>query len=151
MSPPAYGRAYRDFVRWCRTRNLNPMPAHPWTVASHLRWCESRHPYAAIVKRLKAISRAHVLRCHGVPDRHPTVTRTMRQIEKRSRTDGKRSDLFRDKDFLDPADEPPIAEDQGRESSGIARRSLSTKPKLVQRRPGRKKKPKGPKAAKKKS
>lgn len=137
MTAPTYGRAFRDFVRWCRNRRLASMPAHPWTVAAYLSWCEHRHPYAAIVKRLKAISRAHVLRCHRVPDRNPTVIRTLREIERRNRTRSDRAALFEETDFLD--DEAEDKASENREKTPASRRQIMrSKPRLVHRRPRRK-------------
>ena len=76
-------RAWKDFVVWCRSRGLKALPAHPWTVAVFARWCEPRLPVAQIARNLRTIARVHLLAGHPVPDRHPTVRRTMRSIEAR--------------------------------------------------------------------
>lgn len=146
MTTPTYGRAFRDFVRWCRSRRLSPMPAHPWTVAAYLIWCEHRHPHAAIVKRLKAISRAHIRHCRRVPDRHPTVVRTLREIERRCRTLGDRAALFDAADFLEEASLDEASGGQvpeGPEDAPARRRqTLRSKPRLVERRPRKKRRKK---------
>ncbi|MCW5699118.1 MAG: hypothetical protein KIT00_04695 [Rhodospirillales bacterium] len=83
-----------DFVAWCKLRRLTPLPAHPWTVAAYARWCEPRHRFPVVVKRINAIARAHILSCETPPDRHPMVTRTLRLIEMRERARPQRSALF---------------------------------------------------------
>ena len=115
------------------------MPAHPWSVAAYAGWCERRHSYGDILGRIKAIGRAHVLRSHRSPHRHPTVMRTLRAIRARAATSGPRSDLFRDADFLHdrqqaPASEAPPAADE-RESGTRSRMRLRRTPRLVSRRP----------------
>ncbi len=120
------------------------MPAHPWTVAAYARWCEPRQRYRTIVKRIKAIARAHLLNCLRPPDRHPTVRRTLRMIETRNRHKGERAGLFRAEDFVGPAGaptafsapSPPLAPP----SSPVAPRplrALRSSPRLVSRRPRR--------------
>jgi hypothetical protein len=94
MSVKKRERAWSDFASWCKARGLRALPAHPWTVAAYARWCEARHRYAIIVEQINAISRAHVLACALPPDRHPTVTRTLRTIETRHRSRADRAALF---------------------------------------------------------
>jgi hypothetical protein len=127
-------KAWSDFAAWCKTRGLQALPAHPWTVAAYARWCETRYRYPIIVMRIRAIARAHVLACATSPDRHPTVTRTLRTIEARGRTRASRAALF-------PADEV------GRAAAAVVKpprrslrerrreRSLRASPRLVSRRP----------------
>ena len=119
--------AWRHFEAWCRARRLRPLPAHPWTVAAYARWCERRQGYPAIVQRLQAIARVHLLKRQKPPVRHPTVTRTMRMIERRSRGGG--AALFRDKDFnavaVSPAPDAP----------GASTKAMRSTPRLVSRRP----------------
>ena len=120
-----------EFVAWCRARGLRPLPAHPWTLAAYVRWCEPRHRYQGIVKRLRAIARVHVLRCRKPRDGHPTVTRTLRRIEARARAKQQGAALFRAEDFTNnqaPAAEAPDGDDG-------ARRVLRSAPPLVRRRP----------------
>ncbi len=119
------------------------MPAHPWTVAAYARWCEPRQGYRTIVKRIKAIARAHLLNCLRPPDRHPTVRRTLRMIETRARHKGGRAALFRAEDFVGPAGAPAASSASSQPSPpspGVTarrRRSLRSSPRLVSRRPPR--------------
>jgi hypothetical protein len=122
-------RLWRDFADWCRGRRLRPLPAHAWTVAAYLRWCERRRRSPSMAMRLRAIARVHVLAGAAPPDRHPLVGRTLRLIEARQRTS--RAALFHDRDFTNPGDarapEPPPAP--------ARRRALRATPRLVIRRP----------------
>ena len=120
--------AWQHFEAWCRRRRLRPLPAHPWTVAAYARWCERRQGYAAIVQRLQAIARAHLHKRLKPPERHPTVTRTLHVIERRSRADG--AALFRDEDFTAAARPAPASEDPG-----AAAKAMRSTPRLVSRRP----------------
>ncbi len=128
----ARGRAWADFSAWCRRRGLRALPAHPWTVAVYARWCEDRHRYPAIVKRIGVIARAHLLGCQPAPDRHPLVMRTLRMIERRAH--GQNSALFHDADFL--ADGGATAKPRRRSPKRIkGLKGLRTAPRLVPRRP----------------
>ena len=117
------------------------MPAHPWTVAAYARWCEPRQRYRTIVKRIKAIARAHLLNCLRPPNRHATVRRTLRMIETRARHKGGRAGLFRAEDFVGPAGAPAASSAAARPSppsprvTARRRRSLRSSPRLVPRRP----------------
>ncbi len=131
MSTKNREKAWSEFVSWCRVRGLKALPAHPWTLAAYARWCEPRHKYAHIVARVRAIARAHLLACTAAPDRHPTVTRTLRTIEIRQRTKGQRSALFGD-DIAVPATAPA----KPKLPRGTRRpRGLRQGPRLVSRRP----------------
>lgn len=131
--------AWRHFVGWCKARRLRPLPAHPWTLAAYARACERRFPQSAIAGRVRAIAKAHVLQGHSPPDRHPTVTRTLRMIETRQRRQQQGSDLF-EADLADTPPPPPPqdgpAPADAVESSPL-RRSLRSTPRVVSRRPGR--------------
>ena len=124
-------RDWRHFVTWCRARGLRSLPAHPWTMAAYARSCERRHRHATIVRRLAAIARMHVLHRHDSPDRHPTVTRTLRVMA--ARAGRSRVVLFRPRDFLEP-DVPDGATQDGNVGETRARRVLRTTPRLVARR-----------------
>ncbi len=150
MSARIAERAWKDFAAWCATRGLRPLPAHPWTVAAYARWCEPRQRYQTIVRRIKAIARAHLLHCLRPPDRHPTVRRTLRMIETRTRHKGERAGLFRAEDFVGQAGAPvalpaPPGPSRPHEPprpetgpAGTRRlRPLRSTPRLVSRRPGR--------------
>lgn len=73
---------------------MQPLPAHPWTVAAYARWCESRKRRTSIAERVRAIARAHLLAGAPSPDRHSVVQRTLSLIEARERTRGQRAGLF---------------------------------------------------------
>jgi hypothetical protein len=116
------------------------MPAHPWTVAAYARWCEPRHRHQTIVKHVRAIARMHVLHCLKPPDRHPTVARTMRAIETRTRTRRAGAALFRAEDFAaaEARDAgPPSGPERDTENESRGRRGLRATPRLVPRRPSR--------------
>lgn len=138
MARRAQDKAWVEFIAWCRARRLTPLPAHPWTVAAYARWCEGRHRYPAIITRIRAISRAHLLRCCPPPDHHPTVARTLRLIEARERTRSQRASLFSEDDYK-PA--PLPAADFKRSGTEPARRArtcaraMAGQPRLVSRRP----------------
>src|SRR5512132_135303 len=108
MSARRREKAWNDFASWCKARGLRALPAHPWTVAAYARWCEARHRYPVILKQIKAIGRAHVLACASSPDRHPTVTRTLRTIESRNRSHADGASLF-PADEIVRAESPPAA------------------------------------------
>lgn len=114
------------------------MPAHPWTVAAYARWCEPRHRHQTIVKYVRAIARMHLLNCFKPPDRHPTVTRTLRAIETRTQARRAGAGLFRAEDFTAaesthagdiPGPNAPAGKDTRQ------RRVLRATPQLVSRRP----------------
>ncbi len=145
MTTASDGRAWAHFSAWCRARGLRPLPAHPWTVAAYLRWCEPRLGTARIGHRLKAIARRHFLNKLKSPVRHPTVSRTLRLIERRTRTRGERAALFKPEDFLTL--EPNLYEktwggkdpEPGDMPGDIkARRTFRTTPRLKPRRPNSK-------------
>ncbi|HJN22969.1 MAG: hypothetical protein QF583_05010 [Rhodospirillales bacterium] len=130
-------KAWKDFVHWCAKRGLNAIPANPWTVAAYARWCEPRRRYPVIAKGVKVIARMHLLNCLHSPDSHPTVRRTLRQIEVRAESKGLRTDLFRVEDFRKNA---AAGEASAKIESGSPNRrpprALRSTPKLVIRRPG---------------
>jgi hypothetical protein len=140
-------KAWKDFADWCASRGLRSLPAHPWTLAFYARWCEGRHRHPTIVKRLKAISRVHLLNCHKPPDRHPVVTRTVRILESRINAKRRGAALFDADDFLangtNAAAAPSTASRQTRAPADrtpradkpLAKRIMRSTPKLVSRRP----------------
>jgi hypothetical protein len=135
MRTGKHEKAWSDFADWCRARGLRALPAHPWTVAAYARWCEVRHRFPVILRRIRVIARVHLLECAPAPDRHPTVTRTLRMLEVRSRTRDTRAALF-------PADEAATgaAGSTGKAPRRVVRgrrreRPLRGAPRLVSRRP----------------
>jgi hypothetical protein len=130
MSLRVREKAWADFVSWCAARRLDPLPAHPWTLAAYARWCETRHRYPVLVNRIRAIARAHLLHCASPPDRHPVVARTLRMIEMRERSRPLRGKLFAEPALAPAETAPPPAE-----RKTAARRTLRSTPPLVSRRP----------------
>lgn len=131
------GLEWRHFVRWCKLRGLRPLPAHPWTLGAYVRACERRFPKGAMPGRIQAIAKAHVLQGYSPPDRHPTVTRTLRSIQEGEQQRRQGSDLF----SADIADRTPQAPKGGNGKDETAaerkRRSLRHVPPLVSRRPSK--------------
>lgn len=134
MSTKIRERAWVEFVAWCRSRGLKPLPAHPWTVAAYARWCEARHKYPSIVGRIRAIARQHLLKCVSAPDRHPTVARTLRTIEVRQRTRSQRAALFAADEVAAPA-RTRAKMTRSQEMRQKRKRGLRQAPRLVSRRP----------------
>jgi hypothetical protein len=133
---------WADFVAWCKSRKLRPLPAHPWTLAAYMRWCEIHCRQPNIAKRVKSIARAHLYHCAASPDRHPTVTRTLRMIEVRHRTQAKRAALFRAEDFAVPEQSKSPGQSNSKDAKTRnntarkrSRRALRSSPHLVSRRP----------------
>ncbi len=127
-----------DFVDWCRARRLKPLPAHPWTVAAYARWCDTHCRRPNVSKRIEAIARAHIFYCATSPDRHPTVIRTLRIIERHRQSQANRSALFPSEDFAGSgAAKPPVPKNKTKtkKTPDKARRSLRSSPPLVARRP----------------
>ena len=129
-------KAWSDFKQWCKARGLRPLPANPWTIAAYASWCEARHGFPLIAKRIRVIARVHLLECAGAPDRHPTVTRTLHALEMRNRSRASRAALF-------PRDETASS---GRKEGKVPRAAwrprrtqggLRASPRLVARRPKR--------------
>ena len=74
----AYSADWRDFLSWCASKQLAPLPAEPQTVAwylGHLARELHRKP-ATIERRLTAIAQAHQLA--GEPS--PTSTKAVRDV-----------------------------------------------------------------------
>lgn len=131
-------QAWTDFTEWCRARGLKALPAHPWTVAAFARWCERRIPLIQIIRNVRVIARVHLLACQPVPDRHPTVRRTLRAIEARQQARRQGAALFRADDFLAAGRVKaagPVGTDGDRPQGTPKRRTLRSRPNLVSRRP----------------
>lgn len=136
MARRAREKGWLEFVAWCRARRLTPLPAHPWTVAAYVRWAERRYRLPALITRVRAIARVHLLNCCTPPDSHPTVTRTLRLLEARERTRGHRAALFPENECAPaPAPAKPLP---GRKASRRGKggmRTMAVQPRLVSRRP----------------
>jgi hypothetical protein len=131
-------KLWNDFEQWCHNRRLRSLPAHPWTLAAYVRWCETRHRYPAILERIRTIARIHLLACAAAPDRHPTVMRTLRTLELRNRTHAGRAALFPADEVTAVAEAVPAAAAGARPRRSRPRRTervLRSAPPLVRRRP----------------
>lgn len=147
MKKAVQEKTWKDFADWCGSRGLRALPAHPWTLAYYARWCEGRHRHPTIVKRLKAISRVHLLNCHKPPDRHPVVARTVRILESRIHAKRRGAALFHAEDFLAngtdtgsgasvEAIQPRIVANRDPQAGKpCPKRVMRSTPKLVSRRP----------------
>lgn len=142
-------RLWSDFKRWCASKGLKPLPAHPWTIAAYLRVVDRRatgEDGARAAKRaLDVIAREHVLKTARVPTRHPTVQKTLELIERRTAVRAQHAALFDERDILaetppDPDEQSPEARDgeDDHDQRGRTRRMLGSRPKLKRARPGRK-------------
>ena len=137
----AHGKAWNEFSRWCQARGLKAIPAHAWTVATYVRWCEQRHDYPDIVTHIKAIARRHLIAGHPDPERNPMVRRTMEIIERRQENAHQRSALFEEDDFkARPEEVFPEPEEEFEETESPVKskrkvQSMRSTPKLVSRRP----------------
>ena len=72
--------------------------------------------------------------CHKPPDRHPTVTRTLRVIENRHALRRRGAALFRAEDFAVAGPTAP-GPDRAGTPTRSRRRTLVARPRLVSRRP----------------
>lgn len=136
MKKRGYDKAWKEFVRWCRSRGLKPLPANPWAIAAYLKWCERRKRPHVMDDTIKAIARAHLINGLKSPDRHSTVVRTMRMIETRSHSLGVRSDLFKEDDFLERGEAKEESPPPTNTPAKRPVRLMRSTPKLVSRRPG---------------
>jgi hypothetical protein len=102
---------WRTFEDWCVDRGLKALPAHSWTVAAYVRWCEPRQKMQDIVDSLKSITRMHLLKCHKAPGRSTMVIKILRQIEVRALNKDTRAALFKAEDFADVMKQAATAED----------------------------------------
>jgi len=138
----SHGKSWNQFARWCQARKLKSLPAHPWTLAAFVRWCEPRHDYLTIVAITKAIARRHLLTGHSDPERHPMVQRTLAMIGRRISSQHQRSSLFDDEAFTkndeemnDAGEAPDLVEEPKRRPAGKrVLKSMRSSPKLVSRR-----------------
>ena len=85
--------------------------------------------------RIRTIARAHLLSGQAMPDRDPTVTRTLRMIERMTRDRGGRAALFRAADFTGEESASTTKARSHAARNTTRRRSLRATPRLVSRRP----------------
>ena len=135
-------KAWRNFADWCARRRLKALPAHPWTVAAYVRWCEPHEKLPNIVESLKSITRMHLLKCHKTPGRNATVIKILRQIEIRALNKDTRAALFRAEDFAETMKEAtaqespgnaPVPPSENRLKDPRPKRIMRNSPRLVRR------------------
>lgn len=129
--------AWDDFVAWCEARNLSAVPAHPWTLAAYIRACEDRYQPRTLAKLIKAIGRVHATKSRRRPDRHPTVSRTLKMIDARAKKRERDANLLDDDDLLAKSPKrkkksKPAADKVPQRKRAV--RVLGSTPKLVSRR-----------------
>ena len=135
MALRSHGKSWNEFYRWCQARRLKSLPAHPWTLAAFVRWCEPRHDYLTIIAITKAIARRHLLTGHSDPERHPMVQRTLAMIGRRISSQHQRSSLFDDEAFSKNDEAPDLIEKPKKRPAGKrVLKSMRSSPKLVSRR-----------------
>lgn len=141
MAKAASDTVWRDFIQWCAKRRLRSLPAHPWTLAAYMRWRHEKDPHVDLKTMNDAIRRAHKKADKRSPHREPIVERTIALIRNKQAARTAASDLF-DADSLLFSEAPPPEdaldeEDEAPEEdmAVTGRRTLSSKPRLVSRRP----------------
>lgn len=115
--------SWRAFASWCRRLRLCPLPAHPWTVAAFLRWCEERPGAATVRDAVGAIAAVHMRRRLARPERDVIVRRTLAALDRQRHA----------ADSTIPANGKSNAVRRPR-AAAKRRRSLRATPKLAARR-----------------
>jgi len=130
-----------EFKRWCRAANLKALPAHPWTIASYMRFVDRHVDTASARAALVVISREHVLKTGREPTHHAIVKSTMETIERRERVKHQHADLFDEAEHkMNPKmmylkTNPDKKTTDSRAKMVRQRQILSSKPQMVRRRP----------------
>jgi site-specific recombinase XerD len=85
----AYDSDMAEFVRWCITESLSPLPAAPATVAEYLAELASGAGArkTTVARRLTSINHAHRAVGHQPPGNHPLVANVMRGIRRSDDSD----------------------------------------------------------------
>ena len=81
----AYRSDWADFVRWCASAGLEPLPAEPTTVVTYVDDLATTRRVATVKRRLAAIRAAHLQASLPPPTDTPTVTAAMAQARWRQR------------------------------------------------------------------
>ena len=115
-------------------RGLRALPAHPWTVAAYVRFCQSRHRPKTITGKVETIVRAHIFKGHTSPGKSLILKRTLKLVASGVvNPPAKRRTLFVAKDFAKPA--PSEKKDAAKAPPGKTKRQLRKEPRLVTRKP----------------
>jgi len=123
-------KAWEEFVAWCQSRGLKPVPANPWTVAAYARSLEPRLRPATIRKQVHDLARVHEEKTRKRLTRHPLVQRTLEIIERRADAAKRDARLFEDDDFVTPK---KSAKPKSRSSAAPTRKKPAADPKPVRR------------------
>lgn len=78
----AYATDWASFSSWCEGMDVSAMPADPATVANFLANQAQRYAPSTVGRRLAAINKAHQLRGHTPPGRHPAVSAVLDGIRR---------------------------------------------------------------------
>lgn len=79
----AYSRGWDDFCAWCAFRRVEPLPAHPASVAMYLSFLADRGLAAASIgQRAAAIAHRHRKAGHDAPTTNPVVQDALRGIRR---------------------------------------------------------------------
>lgn len=132
--------AWDEFVAWCIAKNLNPLPAHPWTLAAYIRTLEEHMSPPNIRKHLADVSKAHAEKSKKRPERDPLIGKTIEIIEKRAEKTALKTKKLDDEDLSDPT-APKIKKSKtsakkkagGPKAKSTNTRSMRATPKLVKK------------------
>ena len=132
--------AWDEFVAWCIAKNLNPLPAHPWTLAAYIRTLEEHMSPPNIRKHLADVSKAHAEKSKKRPERDPLIGKTIEIIEKRAEKTALKTKKLDDEDLSDPT-APKIKKSKtsakkkagGPKAKSTSTRSMRATPKLVKK------------------
>lgn len=133
--------AWDEFVAWCIAKNLNPMPAHAWTLAAYIRTLEENMSPPNIRKHLADIAKAHAEKSRKRPERDPLIAKTIEIIEKRAEKKDLKVKSLDDEDFSDPTTPktkktktPKKKKADSQKTKSPSTRSMRATPKLVTKR-----------------
>lgn len=132
--------AWDEFVAWCIAKNLNPLPAHPWTLAAYIRTLEEHISPPNIRKHLADVSKAHAEKSKKRPERDPLIGKTIEIIEKRAEKTALKAKKLDDEDLSDPtAPKTKKSKTSAKKKAGgpkaksTSTRSMRATPKLVKK------------------
>src|ERR1041385_9302075 len=77
-----YRADWRDFLAWCESHGLRPLPASPEAVASYIAECAGRLKVGSIQRRLNAIAEAHKASAVESPTSTGMVRNTLKGIRR---------------------------------------------------------------------
>jgi site-specific recombinase XerD len=77
-----YRSDWRDFVAWCESHNVGPLPAAAETVAAYIADCAGRLKVGSIQRRLNAIAEAHKAAGLESPTSSGVVRNTLKGIRR---------------------------------------------------------------------